>query len=94
MTTKELCEKWRFASGDDMLSYAEAERVLKKLCAIIEEELAAGGEIPLPGIGKLQVKDVPARAGRNPKTGETIDIPAKKKVALTASKALIDKLNA
>lgn len=93
MTLKELYEKW-WLRGNDMLSRAQAERALKELGAVIEDELAAGGEIPLPGIGKLKVKDMPARKGRNPATGEDINIPARKKVFLVMAKNLHDKLNA
>ena len=51
-------------------------------------ELLGGGEIPLPGLGKLKSKDVAARKGRNPRTGETLDIPAHKAVTFTACKDL------
>lgn len=93
MTLKELCEKWRYQS-DELNSFAQTERALKELCAVIENVLEADGEIPLPGIGKLKVKNVPAKTGRNPQTGKQINIPAKRKVVLAASKALLDKLNA
>ena len=51
-------------------------------------ELLGGGEIPLPGLGKLKSKDIAARHGRNPRTGETLDIPAHKAVTFTACKDL------
>lgn len=41
----------------------------------------------------ITVKDVAARVGRNPMTGETIQIPAKKKVAVKVGKALKDAVN-
>lgn len=47
-----------------------------------------GGELSLPGVGKLKVKQAAARPGRNPKTGETLTIPAHKKVVFTACKEL------
>ena len=59
----------------------------------IELELLKGGEVVLPGLGKLAVKEAAARKGRNPRTGEEIDIPASKKVVFKAGKEFRDKLN-
>lgn len=59
---------------------------------IAANELARGGEVMLPGIGKLKVKQTKARMGRNPRTGEPIQIPAGKKVMFTAAKELKEKL--
>lgn len=50
-------------------------------------------EIVLPGIGKLKPTQRAARVGRNPQTGEAIQIPAKRVVKLTVSKKLTDHLN-
>ena len=47
----------------------------------------------LPGIGKLKVSERPARTGRNPQTGKSIEIAAKKVVKLVPAKALTDGLN-
>ena len=55
-------------------------------------ELLGGGEVPLPGIGKLKLKNTAARKGRNPKTGETMNIPAGKKVGFTTCKELKEAL--
>jgi DNA-binding protein HU-beta len=44
--------------------------------------------VAISGFGTFKVKQTKARQGRNPKTGETIQIPAKKKVAFRASKEL------
>ena len=61
--------------------------------AAAQKELKKGGEITLPGIGKLYVDHKEARKGRNPKTGETIDIAAKNAPKFSASKALKDAIN-
>ena len=50
--------------------------------------------MPLPHIGKLQVRDVAARTGRNPKTGEPVEIPAKRKAVLVAGKELKEAMKA
>ena len=45
-------------------------------------------------MGKIEVKDTPARVGRNPKTGVEVEIPAKKVVKFKAGKTLADKVDA
>ena len=50
--------------------------------------------IALPGLGKLKVGERPARTGRNPQTGASIQIAAKKVVKYVPAKALADSLNA
>lgn len=67
--------------------------ILKAAGEVVAATLKAGGEVTLPGIGKLSVKTRAARAGRNPKTGEAIQIPAKRSVAFSAAKALRDAVN-
>lgn len=59
---------------------SEAKTLVETFTGILEAELKAGGEVTLPGIGKLKVKTRPARVGRNPATGVTIQIPAKRVV--------------
>jgi DNA-binding protein HU-beta len=52
--------------------------------------LQQGGEVTLPGLGKLKTKQSAARTGRNPHSGEEINIPAKTGVKFVAAKALKD----
>lgn len=73
---------------------AAAEKFLAELGNISTAELKNGGEVPLPGIGKLKATERAARSGRNPKSGEAVEIPASKSAKLTAAKELKDKLNA
>jgi DNA-binding protein HU-beta len=79
---------------DVILSFSglESKRVAKDVytsfSAMITAALKKGYRVPLPGIGKIQVRQSKARMGRNPATGEIIQIPARKRVRLTASKAL------
>ena len=65
-----------------------AKDVYQGFAGMIQAALKRGYKVPLPGIGKIQVRQTKARQGRNPATGETINIPAKKRVRLTASKSL------
>lgn len=69
------------------------ESVIKALGGVVQAALAAGEDITLPGIGKFSVTAKPAREGRNPRTGETVQIAAKNAPKFTAAKALKDALN-
>lgn len=89
MTRKELLENVSGVSGE---SKATVERVIHALCGVMETEFKDGGEIMLHGIGKLVVKNTPARMGRNLRTGEPIEIPAARKVKFVAAKNLTDIL--
>lgn len=66
----------------------QAEIVLGELIAHITKHIKRGAKVRIPGFGILLVKKTAARTGRNPATGETIKIPAKKKVAFRVSKDL------
>lgn len=56
-------------------------------------ELANGGEVTLPGIGKIYPVTRSARTGRNPRTGEPVDVPALISVKFKACKSLKTELN-
>ena len=60
----------------------------------IKEELASGGKITLVGFGNFEVAERAARMGRNPLTGESIEIKASKAPKFKAGKALKDAVNA
>ena len=66
----------------------QMEDILNDLTANCVETLKGGTRVRFPDLGILQVKQMKARVGRNPATGETIQIPAKKKVAFTVAKSL------
>ena len=76
------------------LSKTSVRAVLDQLAQIAADELEHSGEITLPGLGKLKVGERPARTGRNPQTGASIQIAAKKVVEYVPAKALADSLNA
>ena len=65
---------------------ASVKAHIDAIAEIINEELNATGESSVPGIVKFHVNDKPARLGRNPKTGESITIPACRKVTCKAGK--------
>lgn len=64
--------------------------VLEALSDITQTVLKAGDEVTIPGIVKLTVETRAARKGRNPATGEELDIPAKRVPKFGAAKALKD----
>ncbi len=69
-------------------SKAESERVVEALFNSIADALKKGEEVSVAGFGKFSVKDRKAREARNPKTGETVHVPASKAVKFTVAKAL------
>lgn len=85
MTKSELVKS---LAGNAGITNAQAESVLNDLAAQAHEAVSAGGEFSLPEIGKLKVAETAARTGRNPKTGESIEVPAGRRVKFRPSKSL------
>lgn len=90
MNNSDLVEK--IAASHDV-SKSDAKGLVDAVFAAIADAAAAGEEISLNGFGKFKVRDSAAREGRNPSTGETIQIAASKKIGFTPAKALKDRLN-
>jgi DNA-binding protein HU-beta len=70
-----------------------ATTALDAISAIITREVAGGGAVTLPNIGKVFCRARPERLVRNPATGEQITKPADKAVKVTIAKALKDSVN-
>lgn len=87
MNQSELILKTAQVSG---ISKKDVEHVLKTAGDVIGAALVEEGEAVLPGLGKLSVKTRAAREGRNPATGEAMQIAAKKVPHFSAAKALKD----
>jgi len=68
---------------------SEVEPVLEALLETISERLQLSERVDLKGFGSFVVKDKKARQGRNPRTGETITIAAKREAAFKPSKELM-----
>ncbi len=75
------------------ISKAAAGRALDALIETVTETLKKGEQVTLVGFGSFLVRERAARAGRNPKTGEAIEISAAKVPAFKAGKALKDACN-
>ena len=75
-------------ADDHELSKKTAEAILNDMVGKITKHLKKGERIRIVGLGILQVRKRAARMGRNPATGEPIQIKASKKVAFRAAKEL------
>ncbi|GAA4217832.1 HU family DNA-binding protein [Sagittula sp. NFXS13] len=71
-----------------------AGAALDSLVDIITSEVADGGAVTLPGVGKIYCRERPERMVRNPATGEQFKKEADKQVKVTIAKALKDSVNA
>ncbi len=71
-----------------------ANRFLDALTETITNEVANGGAVTLPGLGKFACRERPARTVRNPATGATIEKEADRVAKVTIAKALKDVINA
>ncbi len=67
---------------------SEAQKHLEAFTAAVSGALKAGEEVQIPGFGKFYVRDQKAREGKNPQSGETMQIGARKVPAFRAGKAL------
>ena len=79
------------AEGSD-LSAAKARALIDRVFGDIGDAVARGEEVSLPGFGKFSSKAKDARTGRNPRTGEAMQIAASTKAVFTPAKAFKDKL--
>jgi DNA-binding protein HU-beta len=75
------------------LTKKDAERVVNATFETISQNLAAGNKVQISGFGNFEVKAREARVGRNPRTKETIEIPATRLPVFKASKALKDSVS-
>ncbi len=75
------------------LSKKDSEKALKAFEEAVTEELVAGGKVQLVGFGTFDVTDRAAREGRNPQTGEPMQIEASKAPRFKVGKALKDAVN-
>ena len=87
MTRTELIEAIARETDTDK---KQAKGFLEGFTRLVEQEMKNEGEVPLAGLGKFKVVKRKARTGRNPATGEAIQIPAKTVVKFTVAKALKD----
>ena len=80
-------------AADSGLSKADAGRALDGFTSAITKALRGSDTVSMVGFGTFSVKHRDARAGRNPRTGETIQIKASNNPSFKAGKALKDAVN-
>jgi DNA-binding protein HU-beta len=90
MNTSDLASA--IAEGESNISKTQAKQIVDNVFKAIEAAAVRGEEVSIPGFGKFKVQDKPARTGRNPSTGATIQIAATRKVVFQPAKALKDSV--
>ena len=83
----------RLAEENPHLTRADVERVVNTVLDRMIAALGQGGRVELRGFGAFSVRDRPARAGRNPRTGETVEVSAKTVPFFKSGKELRERLN-
>ena len=81
-------------SANTELTKKDAEKALKAFIDVVGNELSKGEKVQLAGFGTFEVVERAAREGINPRTKETIQIPASKAPKLKPMKSLKEKVNA
>lgn len=89
MNKKELIEKMADKAG---LTKTDAEKALKAFEDSVVDALKSGDKVTIVGFGTFSVSERKARKGRNPQTGEEINIPAKKAPKFVPGKLFKDSV--
>lgn len=90
MTRTELVANVAEKSG---ITKKDADKVLSAVFESIKQALVEGDKVQVIGFGTFEIRNRSARKGRNPQTGEEIDIPASKLPSFKAGKALKEAVN-
>jgi integration host factor subunit alpha len=75
-------------------SKRETAAIVDKALELLKTTLAEGDSVMISAFGKFSVREKKAHEGRNPKTGETITLPARKVVTFKVSRVLKERINA
>jgi integration host factor subunit beta len=92
MIRSELVQK--LANENPSLTVQEVERIVDLFFKEIVERLASGGRVELRGFGAFTTRERDARTGRNPRTGETVPVTAKRVPYFKPGKEMREPLNA
>ena len=90
MNVTELAEQIASQHG---VEKKQARQLVEGVFQAVVSAAKKGEEVSIPGFGKFKVASRDARQGRNPATGETIEIAASKKLAFTPAKQVKDAMN-
>lgn len=91
MNKSELIEK---VAGEAGLSKSDADRAVNALIGVVEAAVATGDKVTVPGFGAWSRTHRAARTGRNPRTGEPVQIPAANAVKFSVGADFKKKVNA
>jgi len=91
VTKTELIQK--MCEANPHLFHYDVERIVNTIFDEITDALSKGNRVELRGFGAFSVRSRSSRTGRNPKTGEPVDVPAKNVPYFKTGKQLRDKLN-
>lgn len=91
MTKSELIQ--RLAEKNPHLYLRDIERIVETVFETMSDQLAEGGRVELRGFGAFSVKHREARTGRNPRTGESVQVGAKNMPFFKTGKLLHERLN-
>lgn len=91
MTKSELIQ--RLAERNPHLYLRDVEKIVETIFEEISEALSNGDRVELRGFGAFSVKHREARTGRNPRTGETVEVSEKRLPFFKTGKALRERLN-
>ena len=80
-------------SKDKNITKKDAEIALDNVIEAISDIIISGEEVYINGFGKFIIANRKPRQGRNPKTGEVVDIPASKKIKFSPSKNMAEEIN-
>lgn len=94
-TSKELIKEiaTKATTKDRKVTQAEAKEELDRVIECIVDAIVSGGGVRLMGLGTFTVEDKPAHVARNPRTGEMVQVPAKKVPKFKISASLKDAVN-
>ena len=90
MTKAQLIEK---VAQEGEMTKKQAAVAVDAMLNAIEGALIAGDSVQISGLGSFHVKEVAAHTARNPRTNETVEAPASKKVTFSVSKTLKGRIN-
>ncbi len=91
MKKSDLIEK--VSAKIEYLTKKQVETIVDMVFEYMKDKLSKGEKIELRGFGNFKVKERNARIARNPKTGETVEVPPQKSIHFKMSKALKDAIN-
>ena len=81
-----VCQKWGY-------SKKEASDIIELIFSVMKNTLASGEQIKISGFGNFVIRDKHARVGRNPQTGESMEISARRVLTFRPSQVLKGNLN-